>query len=90
MTGALITYMAGIKADMPDLIDSGGAQEVSIGYFKDQVIPLVIGVAIMGLSLMLGLGLLETFKQPLMNVPVVGNLMSSGQGSDAPSGWEGL
>jgi hypothetical protein len=82
--------MAGLKADMPDIIDSGGAQKLGISFVKNQIIPLALGVAVAGLSVLLGLGLLSQVRPFLSQVPVLGTIMSAGQGQDFPSGWEGI
>jgi len=83
--------MAGLKADMPDFIDSGGAQDIGRDMVMNQVLPLVFGTAAAGIAILIGAGLLSSLRPVLSNVPVVGSLIQQGgNAEDSPAGWVGL
>jgi len=83
--------MAGLMADMPDAIDSGGAKSINSSFVMNDFIPLVLGTAGAGLAVLMGLGVLGVLRGPLNNVPVVGSLINQGSsGESSPAGWAGL
>lgn len=82
--------MAGLKADIPDALDSGGPRSIGLSMLTDQVVPLVFGVAVAAFAVLTGLGLFNSLRPVLGNVPVVGTLLAGGSGDDRPSAWRGL
>lgn len=79
-----------LKADMPDVVDSGGARSIDLGYIMDQGVPLALGTMLMLVFLALGAGLFQQSRGLLAQIPVVGTLLQSGQGGNQVPGWEGI
>lgn len=79
-----------LKADMPDFVDSGGPKNLGTGFLKNDMLPLAVGVGAAGLSVVVGLGLVNVAKPYVSQVPVLGQVIQSGANSEVPTGWEGV
>jgi len=78
-----------LKANIPDAIDSGGDKQIGIDMIMGDVVPNVLGVGIAAGILALGLGVCSSVRPVLMNVPLVGSLLQSGDSSSVPGNWAG-
>lgn len=82
--------MASLSADPPDGIDGSSYDLTSASTYTKGLPSQALGFAMLAIAFFVGLGIFRTVQGPLMNVPVVGSLLSSGSGGSGGGAWEGV